>query len=60
MNVVAFSPNGRYLATTGLDNQVMIWDLSSKETIHRCKTENVISGLAWNPKANTLAMVDDQ
>jgi WD40 repeat protein len=35
VNIVAFSPNGRYLVSSGIDMQVIIWDISSKETIHK-------------------------
>jgi WD40 repeat protein len=51
----AFAPNGAFLATSGGDNQILVWDLSSN------KTTNTISGhrrsvisLAFSPDGRKI------
>lgn len=58
VDVVAWSPNGRYLASAASDNQILVWDLDRRETIQRYRHESPICALAWHPAANTLAAMD--
>lgn len=55
--ILSWSPNGKYLASVGLDKQVLIWDLSTNESLHAYKHETFICSLSWNPTANALAIV---
>jgi chromosome transmission fidelity protein 4 len=59
--MVAWSPNGYYLATVGIDKQILIWDLSPKsnrENIQGQKLDSIICGISWHPKSNALAVID--
>ncbi len=60
VSLLSWSPNGYYLASVGIDYQIVIWDLSPKskrETLERYKHDSLLSGIAWHPKANKLAVV---
>ena len=37
MNGVAFSPNGRYLATCSIDTYVNIWDIDAGYIVHKMR-----------------------
>lgn len=79
VSLIAWSPNGNYLASSGtfstrnsthpstiqlefnlkgLDNQVLIWDTTSKVSLHKHKHDVFMSGMSWSPKANALALID--
>ncbi|KAJ6749212.1 WD REPEAT AND HMG-BOX DNA BINDING PROTEIN [Salix purpurea] len=55
---LSWSPNGKYMATSGLDRQILIWDVDKKQDIDRQKFEDRISGMAWKPIGNVLAVID--
>jgi chromosome transmission fidelity protein 4 len=55
---LCWSPNGRYLATAGLDMQVLIWDVKSRQDIERQKFDEKICSLAWKPDGNALLLID--
>lgn len=55
---LAWSPNGKYLATAAGDNQVMLWDVDNRQDIDCQKFEAQICSLAWKPKGNALAVID--
>lgn len=55
---LSWSPNGKYMATSGLDRQILIWDVDKKQDIDRQKFEDRISGMAWKPIGNALAVID--
>lgn len=53
---LAFSPNGKTLATASWDNTIKLWDpLSGRETRTLRDHEDWISCLAFSPDGNTLA-----
>ena len=56
---VAFSPDGKALATAGADHTVKIWNLESGEllTTYRGHQESVLS-VAFSPDGKTLASTD--
>ena len=55
---LAWSPNGKYLATAAGDNQVIIWDVDNRQDMDCQKFESQICSLAWKPKGNGLALID--
>ncbi|KAI0700645.1 WD40-repeat-containing domain protein [Cerioporus squamosus] len=44
---IAFSPNGTYLATAGLDGTVCIWEVANHHLLHVYKNKTAIVSLAW-------------
>jgi WD40 repeat protein len=56
VNTLAFSPDGRFLATGGLDQIVIVWDVSSRTrwailTGH----DDIVTSLDFSPDGQTLA-----
>ncbi|KAG6675432.1 hypothetical protein I3842_15G101000 [Carya illinoinensis] len=54
---LSWSPNVKYLATSGLDKQVLIWDFDRKKDIDRHKFNETICCMAWKPVGNALAVI---
>jgi WD40 repeat protein len=53
---VAFSPDGRLLATTGGDGAVKLWSVSTGRTLHRLEGgTNWLCSVAFSPDGKTLA-----
>ncbi|KAK9453102.1 WD40-repeat-containing domain protein [Dipodascopsis uninucleata] len=59
INDYSWSPNGRYLATAGADDKIVVWDSRSREVVRTLRYGNVIN-LAWHPTANTLSFTTNQ
>jgi chromosome transmission fidelity protein 4 len=58
---LAWSPNGSYLASAGSDEQVIIWETSSRSPLYRTKIPTgEVSSLAWQPGpgGNSLSIAD--
>ena len=52
----ALSPDGRLLATGGLDGTVRLWDVETGRLVRALIGHNsYVSGLDWSPDGNTLA-----
>ncbi|KAK7087631.1 hypothetical protein V1264_021656 [Littorina saxatilis] len=53
---VAFSPDGRYLASGSGDTTVRFWDLNTETPQHTCKGhKNYVLCVAWSPDGRKLA-----
>ncbi|KAG0176929.1 hypothetical protein DFQ29_005463 [Apophysomyces sp. BC1021] len=55
---LAWSPNGQYLASTAMDNQVIIWNVSKKAIVRKYITAVHCTGISWHPTSNELAFTD--
>jgi WD40 repeat protein len=56
---LAFNPNGRYIASGGVDGSVWIWDIESGEVVARLEGHlYTISTIEFSPDGSVLATVD--
>ncbi len=52
---VAFSPDGRYLATSGCDGYVRIWDIQTLRLVQKIRGGINVYSLAFSPEGKHLA-----
>ena len=55
LGAVAYRPDGKYLATTGADETIRIWDLETKELVRAFVEESRVFCLAFSPNGRILA-----
>ncbi|KAI7847664.1 WD40-repeat-containing domain protein [Circinella umbellata] len=55
---MAWSPNGSYIASVGKDRTVVIWDTTKQSDVVKYENTAAISGVAWHPQENELALTD--
>ena len=55
---VAWSPNGKYLLSSGKDCVVAIWDVAARTVVRRTRHDAVVCAAAWRAGANAVALVD--
>ncbi|KAM3876748.1 WD repeat and HMG-box DNA-binding protein 1 [Diretmus argenteus] len=62
INVVAWSPCGRFLAAGSVGGLLTVWDVSSKLCVERQKHEKgyTVCGLAWHPSGSQIAYTDTE
>ncbi|XP_077942026.1 WD repeat and HMG-box DNA-binding protein 1 [Gasterosteus aculeatus] len=62
INVVAWSPCGRFLAAGGVGGSLTVWDVTSELCVERQKHEKgfTVCGLAWSPSGSQLAYTDTE
>jgi len=51
---IAFSPDGKYLATTGIDDPMIIWDIRTGEEVHNFTDFTSVSEGAYAPDGRIL------
>ncbi|CCM01218.1 uncharacterized protein FIBRA_03266 [Fibroporia radiculosa] len=57
---VGWSPGDRYLATVGLDSQVLVWCGYTLERLHRIdQHQGFVKGVCWDPVGEFLATGSD-
>jgi WD40 repeat protein len=60
IQALAFSRNGKLLASGGFDRVISIWDPSTGQRLHRLEGhQGIIKGLAFSPDDRTLASCGD-
>jgi WD40 repeat protein len=60
LNDVTFSENGRYLATTGHDNTVKLWDAATGQELRTFNDHSrVVNAIAFSPDSRRLASVSN-
>ncbi len=52
---VAFSPNGRYVATGGFDAMVYVWDVDNGQLLRSFKGPGNILSVSWDVAGQQLA-----
>uniref|UniRef100_H2MZK2 WD repeat and HMG-box DNA-binding protein 1 n=1 Tax=Oryzias latipes TaxID=8090 RepID=H2MZK2_ORYLA len=62
INVVSWSPCGRFLAAGAVGGSLMVWDVNSKLCVERQKHEKGFSvcSLAWHPSGRQVAYTDTE
>ncbi|GBG74748.1 hypothetical protein CBR_g19153 [Chara braunii] len=59
VGVIAWSPNGKYLASAGEDHQVLVWHVDERQDLGRLRNGDMtVSGLSWSPEGNAIALID--
>ncbi|KAM6180969.1 WD repeat and HMG-box DNA-binding protein 1 [Erethizon dorsatum] len=60
LNVVTWSPCGRYLAAGSINGLIIVWNVDTKACMERVKHEKgyAICGLAWHPTCGRISYTD--
>ncbi|KAI0648768.1 WD40-repeat-containing domain protein [Trametes meyenii] len=53
---VAFSPEGNYVATAGLDGRICVWDVSSRDLLYSFDGSSPVLSLAWLPRNEDIIL----
>lgn len=54
VNAASFSPDGRWLATTGIDKTLRVWDLATGEQHRRIENETALGNVKFSPDGRLL------
>ncbi|XP_002754018.1 WD repeat and HMG-box DNA-binding protein 1 isoform X2 [Callithrix jacchus] len=60
LNIVTWSPCGRYLAAGSINGLIIVWNVETKDCMERVKHEKgyAICGLAWHPARGQISYTD--
>ncbi|XP_032107015.1 WD repeat and HMG-box DNA-binding protein 1 isoform X2 [Sapajus apella] len=60
LNIVTWSPCGRYLAAGSINGLIIVWNVETKDCMERVKHEKgyAICGLAWHPACGQICYTD--
>ncbi len=60
VTALAFSPNGRYLASATNNGQVTVWDAESQQAIRAKSADALVNAISWHPTKDALAWTDNE
>ncbi|SJX64042.1 related to sepB protein [Sporisorium reilianum f. sp. reilianum] len=60
ITALAFSPNGRYLASATTNGQVTVWDADSRQAIRHKRADALVNAISWHPSKDALAWTDNE
>ncbi|KAI3431740.1 hypothetical protein D9Q98_004782 [Chlorella vulgaris] len=59
VSLLAFSSNGLYLLSAGLDKALVLWDVNEQECLVKAELPGLATGLAWHPTRNEVAVITE-
>ncbi|GAC92480.1 hypothetical protein PHSY_000033 [Pseudozyma hubeiensis SY62] len=60
ITALAFSPNGRYLASATTNGQVTVWETESRQAIRYKRADALVNAISWHPTKDALAWTDNE
>ena len=60
ITALAFSPNGRYLASATINGQVTVWETESRQAIRHQRAEALVMSISWHPTKDALAWSENE
>jgi WD40 repeat protein len=52
---LAWSPDGKTLASAGADRAILLWDVATRQQLAALEGPGIVRSLAWSPDGKTLA-----